>query len=157
MVEAPAVVTRLESPIFADLVIPPRNELVLPVRLQSWHDRLLRTQVEVFDQLGTRLGVRQRWRGGARTEHSWDIGDASRASAAGRVEGKIEIGLGEPGCRPIRAKRVGAPLESLCAKRGLSQQQLHNVVSDAIAAKDFHLAVGRSPCSSQTGRNLVAP
>ena len=59
--------------------------------------------------------------------------------------------------RRIWTKRIGAVLESLRAPRSLGEQQLHDVVGNAIAAKDLHLAVPRSPGSSQTRLNLVAP
>ena len=154
MVEAAAIITRFESHILEELVVHAKDRLMLAIRLQAWHNRLLRAEVEVFDQ--PHAISHERWRRNATREGGSHVRHTGRTSTARLPEDKTQVARAERAAR-IGTQRVSASLKSLRPERGLGQQQLHNVVDDAVAAEDFELAIGRTPCCSQTRLNLIGP
>ena len=63
VVETPAVIACFECPVPGDLIVPARDELVLPIRFHARCDRLPRTKVDVFNQRDFGRGVDQGRRG----------------------------------------------------------------------------------------------
>src|SRR5215469_2860583 len=102
------------------------------------------------------MAINEAWRSYAARKRRSCVRRPRRASAACGVANETKV-LRQEAPTSIWTKRIVASIPSLCAKRGLGKQQLHDVVDDTVAAEDLNLPVCGSPCSSKSRFEFVGP